>query len=70
LDETTGVEIHYAIAASGKFNFKEEITSHLENKFPEGHSKGPVFSNYEFKLPSKFVQGHIYFNHLGVSDLP
>ncbi len=70
LDETVGVEIYYAIVASEKFNFEEEIKPHLENNFPEGHSKGPVFSNYELKLPSKFVQGHIYFNHLGISDLP
>jgi hypothetical protein len=64
LDETVGAEIYYAIVAAENFSFEKDIKPTLDNLFPEGHSKGPKFSQYELKLPSRFVQRQIYFNHL------
>ena len=63
LDNTVGWEIYYAIAAHENFDFEGDISPRLRRIFPEGNSKGPVFSNYSLTLPDKFTQKILYFNH-------
>lgn len=64
LDDTLGREFYYAIAASKKFDFEREIRVQLKEIFPEGNSKGPLFSEYSLELGSEFTQKLIHFNHL------
>lgn len=64
LDQTEGNEIYYVIAAHDKFNFEEHVRPKLKEIFPQGNSKGPVFSKYQLNLPEIFVEEFIYFKHL------
>lgn len=63
LDETVGKEIYYAVAASEVFSFEADIRPNLRQVFPQGHSKGPKFSEYHLKLPEQFTQKLVYFQH-------
>jgi hypothetical protein len=64
LDETVGNEIYYIVASHKKFNFDKSIRPYLDKLFPQGNSKGPVYSKYQIALSDNFTQQHIYFNHL------
>lgn len=64
LDQTEGNEIYYVIAAHDKFDFEEHLRPILKEIFPQGNSKGPVFSKYQINLPETFTQEFIYFKHL------
>jgi hypothetical protein len=64
LDETTGKEVYYAIAASEEFDFDADIRPMVDKVFPKIGSKGLVFSEYQIELPEKFTQEFVYFNHL------
>lgn len=63
LDETIGNEVYYAIAAHEEFSFEKDIQPHLRRVFPQGHTKGPKFSEYQLSLPPQYVVSMIYFQH-------
>jgi hypothetical protein len=63
LDDTTGLEIYYAIASHTRFDFDESINPYLKFVFHQGTSKGPQFSEFHLQLPDEFVQRFIYFQH-------
>lgn len=63
LDETVGNEVYYAVAAHEEFSFEEDIQPYLQRVFPQGHTKGPKFSEYQLSLPPQYAMSMIYFQH-------
>lgn len=63
LDETVGNEVYYAVAAHEEFSYEKDIQPHLRRVFPEGHTKGPRFSEYQLSLPPQYAMSMIYFQH-------
>lgn len=64
LDETEGLEVYFAIAASGEFEFRNVIAPRLESVRLDVPIKGPTQFPFELQLPARFTQSLVYFQHV------
>jgi len=64
LDNTSGYEVYYAVAAMDKFDFDKDIRPYIKPLNFQTGAKGPTLSEYQLNLSERFRHEYLYFNHL------
>ena len=64
LDDTVGLEVYYAVAATHRFDFESVIRPHLASVVSNNLGKGPATSPLDLDLPAGLSAKHIHFQHV------